>query len=163
MEYEILYLIGASKETDLEKIKAEVMEIIISEGGQFLEKEVIEKRKLAYRIKHETHGIYIARRFEMAEPEKIQVINKKLNLYTGILRFMISKASELPELTSKEEREAALYKIKTSLEASKELEAAKEIEKEKEGIKKESIEEKRKIKEKIEDDIDKKLEEILNI
>lgn len=145
MQYELFYLIGASKEAGLEKIKSEVKEIVASEGGVFEAKEIIEKRKLAYKIKRETHGSYVGQRFELENPEKVQSITKKLNLYPEILRFLVSKASELPELKSKEERmkqEAALKPAKKEKEeASAKVLAGK----------------------KAEEDIDKKLEEILNI
>lgn len=104
MQYEIFYLIGASKEAQLEAIKSQVEDIVKEGGGIFLEKEVIEKRKLAYQIKHESHGFYLARRFDLEEREKLQEINKKLNLYPEVLRFILSKACDLPELKTKEER-----------------------------------------------------------
>ena len=56
MKYELLYLIAGSRETELDAIKTATEAIITTEGGVFEEKEVVEKRKLAYEIKHETHG-----------------------------------------------------------------------------------------------------------
>ena len=145
MQYELFYLVGASKEADLEKIKKEISNIVASEGGTFEEKQTEERRKLSYEIKHETHGTYIAQRFEMENPEKIQSITRKLNLHQEILRSIISKASELPELRTKEER------IKASEKQTRKETAAK--------IVPPTTEEKKKA----EEDIDKKLEEILNI
>lgn len=104
MQYEIFYLVGATKESTLENIKSQVETIIKDGGGVFLEKEVIEKRKLAYQVEHESHGFYLARRFELAEGEKLQEISQKLNLYPEILRFILSRAEDLPELKTKEER-----------------------------------------------------------
>jgi ribosomal protein S6 len=104
MQYEIFYLIGASKEANLKTIQSQVEDIVKNEGGAFLEKEVSEKRKLAYAVKHESHGFYLARRFELAETAKLQEINKKLNLYPEIMRFILSRAQDLPELKTKEER-----------------------------------------------------------
>src|SRR5512138_3653046 len=80
MRYELFYLIGASREADADKIKEEIDKMVAETGAVFEEKETREKRKLAYEIRHETHGIYIARRFEM-EQEKIADLQKKLNLY----------------------------------------------------------------------------------
>jgi len=104
MQYEIFYLIGASREADLEKIKAQTEAIIKEAGGIFGEKEILEKRKLAYAVKHESHGFYLARRFDLEEKEKLREINKKLNLYPEILRFILSRAEDLPEMKTKEER-----------------------------------------------------------
>ncbi len=148
MRYELFYLIGSSKEAELEKIKGEVNNIITSEGGVFEEKQTEERRKLAYKINHETHGTYIAQRFELENPEKIQAISRKLNLYPEILRAMTSKTSELPELQTKEER------IKASEKRSE------KTEKKEEETKPETSKEEKKSGG---EDIDKKLEEILNI
>jgi len=40
MRYELFYLIGASKEAELEKIKGEVKELVSALGGIFEEKEM---------------------------------------------------------------------------------------------------------------------------
>jgi len=177
MQYELFYLVGSSKEGDLDKIKKEVTEIVTQEGGAFEEKQTEEKRKLSYEVKHESHGIYIAQRFELEELEKIQEINRKMNLYSGILRFIITKADELPELLSKDERKAKAASIaakqhKPAEKPAKAKEVSKEarpVEKKKEVKKAEVKEEPAKKEESKEEakesteDIDKKLEEILNI
>jgi len=106
MQYELFYLVGGSKEAELDKIKAEVAGLVTSEGGVFEEKQVVEKRKMAYEVKHENRGFYVAQRFTMEEPEKIQAITRKLTLYTSILRSVVTRTDELPELTSRIEREA---------------------------------------------------------
>lgn len=159
MKYELFYLVGISKEAELPKIKEDLKNIVLEEGGVFEEKETEEKRKLSYEVKHETHGIYIAQRFALEDIEKIQTIIKKINLYPGILRFLISRTDELPELRTKEERikgfPAQPVKEKpvrkTAEPRGKETATpAKQPEKE--------------VKEKIDnEDIDKRLEEILNI
>jgi len=181
MKYELFYLVAGSKEADLEAIKVGAQEIVTAEGGVFEEKEVAEKRKLAYQIKHETHGVYVARRFELEDPTKIQDITRKLNLYTSILRSVISRADELPELKTKEERigaassrserkpkemkeKAATPKpttapapTATSTPAPIEAPAVEAVTAE------EIVKEKPVRSEKVSEDIDKKLEEILNI
>jgi ribosomal protein S6 len=152
MLYELFYLIGATQEAGLEKIKGDVAEIIKSNDGVFQEKETLEKRKMAYEISHETHGIYIAQRFEM-EPEKTTELTKKLNLYPGVLRYVLSRADELPALKSREERIAESAAIeKTAIQRSK-----------KETAKEEPRPMPEKTKVETQEDIDKKLEEILNI
>jgi ribosomal protein S6 len=169
MLYELFYLVGVSKEAELPKIKPEIQKIITGEGGVFEEKEVVEKRKLAYKVGRETHGFYVAHRFNLEETEKFSAINKKLGLYPGILRFIISRTEDLPELTTREERkekEAAKIKFipkkkeiespatKTETKVREEKAApAEPVETEKETPKTEVSQ----------DDIDKKLEELLNI
>jgi ribosomal protein S6 len=151
MKYELFYLIGASNESEFEKIKQSVSETILASEGVFDEKETLERRKLSYKIKHETHGIYIAQRFELEDVQKINEISQKMNLNSKVLRFIISRASELPELRSKEERMADQEKRSAQSEKPKMVE-------------KQVVTEAKKEKKKVaEEDIDKKLEEILNI
>lgn len=166
MNYELFYLVGASKEADLDKIKQEAAEIVTSEGGIFEEKQTMDKRRMAYKIGKETHGIYIAQRFSLESPEKINSITKRLNLNADVMRSIISNASELPELLSKEERKAKyapeaqrtkpveikkpeikkVFAPKTEPKETKEIEKPEEKQPETTG-----------------EEIDKKLEEILNI
>lgn len=159
MNYELFYLVGASKEAELDKIKKEVSDIATSEGAVFEDKQVVEKRKMAYEIKRENRGFYVAQRFDLEEPEKIQSMIKKLNLYGNILRSLITRTDELPELTSREERETK-DKAKIRIEAPKKekLSEVKAVESKKEEVP--AIPEQKKAEE---EDIDKKLEEILNI
>jgi small subunit ribosomal protein S6 len=159
MRYELLYLIGASREAEVEKIKGDVEKLVKEAGGVFEEKETMEKRRMAYEIKHETHGIYIAQRFEL-DSEKIPEMNKKINLYPSIARFIVSRADELPELKSKEERiNEAMARPTPEKRVEKKIEAEPKKEEVKEETKKEKLAEKGAS----DDDIDKKLEEILNI
>lgn len=160
MKYELFYLVAGSREADLETITAGAREIVTAEGGVFDEKEVVEKRKLAYQVKHETHGFYVARRFELEDTQKLQDITRKLNLNPNILRSIISRADELPELKTKEERINAASK-----QAERRPEEAKEKAPEKVSAPSEKvapIAEPAETK-KATEDIDKKLEEILNI
>ena len=180
MQYELFYLIGASRETEMPEIKAEVEKTVTAAGGVFEEKETAEKRRLSYKIKHENHGLYIARRFELEDAEKVTEIVKNLNLNARVLRFLISKADELPALKSKEERieEAAKRdKSKDSRERKPEPKKAAPVKKEtssakakeeapsEEAVEKEEtpVEEAPQEKKQTDEDIDKKLEEILNI
>ena len=168
MRYELFYLIGASKESELEKIKTEVDEIITSYEGVFEEKTTQEKRRMAYKIKKDNYGIYIAKRFSLEKPANAPEINNKLNLHPGVLRFIISNAKELPELKTKEER---IEQEEKRNESEKMRQSKKETENlEKNPPKKttanldnsETIEEKTKKVQNAEA-LDKKLEEILNI
>jgi ribosomal protein S6 len=164
MVYELFYLIGASKETELEKIKSEAEKIVTDNGGVFSEKTTIEKRRLSYIVKHETHGVYIARRFELETPENMKDISTKFNLHPEILRFIISKAEDLPQLKSKEERMEESNKKESAVKIKKEeREAKEEKEKKKEKISTTKEETTSNKTDEKEEDIDKKLEEILNI
>ena len=151
MQYELFYLVAGSKEGELGRIKEAVKKIVVEEGAVFEPKETTEKRRMAYKVKHETFGIYSAQRFSLEDKDKFRAINRKLNLYPEILRFIISRSDELPELRSREERIEASTRVSRR---EKIVEIIKPVK-----------EEKVKVTEKkaSEEDIDKKLEEILNI
>jgi ribosomal protein S6 len=162
MQYELFYLVAGSKENDLPKIKESVKKIVAEEGGVFELKETVEKRRLAYKIKRESHGLYVASRFTLEDTEKVRSLTRKLNLYPEVLRFLVSRADELLPLLSREERIEASTRAEQqkarSLSAEKDFsrrgfESKKEPEKAKAAEKKPFKDE----------DIDKKLEEILNI
>ncbi len=151
MQYELCYLIGESKNSLLDRIKREVEELVTQEGADLLEPEFLEKRKMAYKVKGETRGIYIARRFEVSEKDfeensegakKDAVVNisKKLKVNPNILRFIIVKAEDLPPLRKEE--------------VSEQVKEPRFVPVRKKEIKKEKIAEK---------DIDEKLDELLNI
>lgn len=120
IEYELLYLIAESKEIDLARIREEVKAIVEGEGGAYLGDEKLEKRKLAYAIKREVRGTYIAQRFttpdknareasvEAGDPSILGAINHKLTLYRDVLRFIIVRADNLPPLIPEEEGSAKI-------------------------------------------------------
>ena len=115
MQYELFYIIGQNNEEKMDSIKKEVEQTLIDEGATFSDIEVITKRKFSYEIKHQIRGTYIAKRFEMPDVDywasendsaekndPLMSATKKLNLNQDILRFLIVKADELPELRQKE-------------------------------------------------------------
>lgn len=170
MRYELFYLVGVSKELELEKIKTDVDGIVTSHGGVFEEKMTEEKRRMAYKIKKDTHGVYIAKRFTLEETSAIPEIISKLNLLPGVLRFILSDASELPELKTKEERieqEQRRSEIEKMRQEKREAAQAeknppKEAEVKTAPAAPETVVSEEEKKESAEA-IDKKLEEILNI
>jgi len=170
MQYELCYLVGYSKEAELDKIKAEMTAIVTTEDGVFFEKQVVEKRKLAYEVQHENRGFYVAQRFELEDTAKVQAITRKLGLYPNILRSIIVRAEELPELTSREEREAKAGR-EVKMENRKPVGETSRPEKAKVVVPAPVIETRKEepvpiaaVSEKLdEQDIDKKLEELLNI
>ena len=167
MQYELFYLVGQNNEEKLDAIKKEVEQTLTDEGAVFGEMEVITRRKLSYEVKHQIKGIYIARRFEMPEVDywaeglesekigRIDVITKKLNLNQNVLRFMIVKAEELPELKQKEEIPAKREPERRDRRDSRERSERPTRHERPAPAKKEE--------KKPEESIDKKLQEILNI
>lgn len=115
LEYELFYLVGEKKEAELPKIKETVEAFIVSVGGTFLAPMTEEKRKLAYAIKGEIHGTYIARRFTLPDHDEIErtadeihpvvKIEREFMLSKDIVRFLILRADDLPELKAIEREE----------------------------------------------------------
>ncbi|HBO16673.1 MAG: hypothetical protein UR69_C0004G0036 [Candidatus Moranbacteria bacterium GW2011_GWE2_35_2-] len=190
IEYELFYLVGESREHDLDKIKKEVDEVVSKEGGKILEVEVVTRRKMSYEIKRESRGVYITKRFEILDKDEreeqglankdiVSDINIKLLQNRDVLRFLITRADQLPALgigiekDDKSEREKQVLK-KEEVKKEEKVAQIKEDDKiEKEKAKKKSIankeekpfkeKKKREKREKVEEDIDEKLNEILNI
>ncbi len=107
VEYELFYLVGESKEASLPGIREGVEQTVVSNGGTFLPPQTEEKRKLAYPVKKEVRGTYIARRFTLPDADEKEVeteihplttINRALQLNADVLRFIVVRADDLPEL-----------------------------------------------------------------
>lgn len=204
IEYELFYLVGESREHDLGKIKKEIEDMVSKEGGKFLEVETVTRRKMSYEIKNESRGVYVAKRFEILDKDEreeqglvdkdiVSDINTKLLQNRDVLRFLITRADQLPALgaeVKKEEKprqEKQVFKkenikkeeVKKEIKKEEKVAQIKEDDKiEEEKVKEEavsvetptdeeekSVKEKKKKekKEKVKDDIDEKLDEILNI
>jgi ribosomal protein S6 len=110
VEYELYYLVGESKESELPRIREAVEKMVTKEGGTFLAPVTEEKRKMAYEVQKEVRGTYIARRFTLPDTDErdgsgkeseihpLTAINRALQLSKDILRFLIVLAKDLPEL-----------------------------------------------------------------
>lgn len=110
VEYELYYLVGESKESELPRIREVVEKMVTTEGGTFLPPVTEEKRKMAYEVKGEVRGTYIARRFTLPDIDEqdangkeagvhpLTAINRSLQLSKDILRFLVVLAKDLPEL-----------------------------------------------------------------
>lgn len=110
VEYELLYLVGESKEGELPRIREVVEKIVVDAGGTFLVPVTEEKRKMAYEVKGEERGTYIARRFTLPDKDEcdasgsvqevhpLAAINRALQLSKDVLRFLIVLAKNMPEL-----------------------------------------------------------------
>lgn len=210
MEYEICYLIGESKEANLDNIRPKVEQIIEKHKGTFLEGEFLRKRRLSYEIKGEARGTYVARRFTVPSKDErdelfpdydiMGEINKELRFNQDIIRFMVVKTDDLPPLKdlelveekskeqnfkreekfvvksknekvipAKEDKKEEFKKVKAEEKVKKAEKVASVKEEEVSKVSAELLENKsksksaKKDKEILGDDIDEKLDEILNI
>ena len=94
MIYETLYLIPSRvSDTDIEKIRTRVEEIVTSAGAEVKQHNTLQKIRLAYPIKGELHGTYVLLYIE-AEGEALQKIEVALRLEGDVLRHVIVKREE---------------------------------------------------------------------
>lgn len=104
--YEINYLILQSQSAELDKLRNSIKELVISHGANIVEEKEYLKRKLAYEIDHEGYGFFTVYRFQIEDSEKLGAMRKQLNLNPGLARYIIVKADELPSLAAIEEARA---------------------------------------------------------
>jgi len=149
--YEILYIVPIQVEDDkLTKVMEEVAGLIKDGGGEIVRDDNLGKLKLAYPIKHTHQGHYILVEFDM-KTNKIKDLDRSLRLMPDVLRHIIvtRHVKTEAELENEKKRSERMRKEKEKeLEEKKEKKAPAKVE---ETDKKVSIEE-----------LDKKLDEILD-
>lgn len=190
MEFEINFLMLQSHTEDLRTIREKVKKLIEANNGSVSDELEYRKRKLAYKIKHELYGFFSVFRFTMEKNDTIKTLKKDLNLYQDVARYIIVRADELPALKEEvvpaeqerqqmEEKDTIkqeeVEKILSGKKLSKGLQQKEEKVQQKperkpedeERIQEVQAEEKSEEEEKDEksslEDLDKKLDEILNI
>ena len=150
--YELTYIIpGNLSEDEHPKVQEKVNSLLKQVEAQITSTEDLGKKKLAYPIKHLRHGFYKTLTFYL-EPTKLKEIENELKLEANILRFLVIRSHEKTEAEI-----AAEEKAKTSRVKDKIAEKTKEAKAE-EKVKKEVKTEKKKVSL---EDLDKKLDELL--
>lgn len=109
--YETTYILHPDVEEARAKEIAERVEGIISDfNGEIIRVEEWGRRKLAYRVKQNTRGIYIYVRYQ-ADPEAIAELERVLRLLDGVIKFLTLKVDlsfeqELKDAQEREEQRA---------------------------------------------------------
>jgi len=89
--YELLLILpGTLSEDEVDPLVENISKVIEDNDGTNLSVEKIEKRRLAYPIKHIRYGYFNLVYFE-AEPEAVVTIQKKLLLNPELLRVLVQK------------------------------------------------------------------------
>lgn len=137
MQYELLFLVGHDKEANLESIEKEIEKFVGEIKGELSVDRWESKRKLAYPIKHQDRGVYVARRFTLPEYDmwaedtkeqgidRIEKLSRALRLYREILRFSIVRSEDLEDLNTFTNRKSEERKTHHQKVAEKELKAKK--------------------------------------
>jgi len=155
-KYEIIYLFSPQiSETEVKTEIAEANGFLAELEGKLTREDYWGLKDLAYEIKHLKQGYYHVAWFEL-EKDKLEAFTKKIKTLTPLLRFLI---------TAKPKKE----KIIPATEAKQTISVSQKPMAEKTAAKQPSAatpqKEKRKISQKPKaemEDLDKKLEEILN-
>jgi small subunit ribosomal protein S6 len=89
-QYEIAVVYHPDLEVDMSKAEEKVSKIITDEGGKITKTDSWGKRKLAYPIKKQEHGIYVFYTVEI-DPSKLQKVESTLNITDELIRYLIVK------------------------------------------------------------------------
>ena len=187
--YELLFVLpGTLSENETEPLVNKIKTIIEKNGGQKLTVAELEKRRLAYPMKHIRYGYFGLAYFE-AEPEMVKKMEAGFVLDRDFLRTFVKKINpkthtlreinfgQIPtvgtesqpsaSIRKSQEEEFATINKKTEIEETPQVEEVREeifddeeLSKEKKSVKKSTVKKEEKINL---DDIDKKLDEILDI
>lgn len=87
-QYEIAVLYHPDLEVDLSKAEEKVSKIITDNGGKITATDNWGKRKLAYQIKKQDHGIYVFYTVEMPG-EGVNKVEGTLNITDEVIRYLI--------------------------------------------------------------------------
>ncbi|MDB5175857.1 MAG: ribosomal protein [Candidatus Saccharibacteria bacterium] len=88
--YEIAVLYHPDLEVDLTKAEDRVSKIIADNGGKITATDNWGKRKLAYAIKGNEHGVYVFYTVDIPG-EGVQKIESTLNITDEVIRFLITR------------------------------------------------------------------------
>jgi len=147
--YETMYIINSSLESDeIQLIKKEVVESMISEGADIYSKSDWGRTRLAYDIDKQRYGNYIVLRYS-SKPGLIKILNEKFSLMDAVLSHLCIVLDSEPErveeeIKAHEEKAGEKFHLTDrKIEKADEKELSKEetIE-EKSAVEKEELEEK---------------------
>jgi small subunit ribosomal protein S6 len=113
-QYEIAVLYHPDLEIDLEKATSRVEKIFTDNGGKVVNIDNWGKRKLAYPIKKNEHGIYLFYTLELPA-QSVRKVESTLNITDEVIRFLITR----PDLKAIAKAEAAKAEKAKRAEAHK--------------------------------------------
>ena len=120
-EYELLYIVSGDKtESEAQAAQEAVKKILADHKASITAEDDWGRRRLAYEIKHQSHGWYVVLRFTV-EPQQTPEIERALQLSSDLVRVMLINAEELPTAEEKaaQEARAEQYRAKSDDEEKK--------------------------------------------
>ena len=96
-DYELTVLIHPDLESDLEKALDKVRGLVTANGGEIASEDNWGKKKLAYKINGENFAVYVAMDLKLPATAPLKISNT-LNITDEVLRYLLVKAEERPEV-----------------------------------------------------------------
>lgn len=100
MQYEIAVIYHPDLEVDLTKAESRVTKIFTDNGGKVVKTDNWGKKKLAYPIAKNEHGVYVFYTVEVP-PASVQKIESILNITDEVIRYLITRID--PKMLAKVE------------------------------------------------------------
>ncbi len=119
--YEIAVILHADLEIDPAKGTAKVEKIFKDNGGKVIGTDNWGKRKLAYPIRKQEHGLYVFYQVELPA-ENVRKVESILNITDEVIRFLITR----PDLKAIQKAEAAKAEKQKKAKARQEASAESE-------------------------------------
>ena len=96
-EYELTVLIHPDLEVDLDAPLDKVRKLVTDNGGKVVSEDNWGKKKLAYKINGENFAVYVAMDLKLPATAPLKISNT-LNITDEVLRYLLVKAEERPEV-----------------------------------------------------------------
>ncbi len=110
-KYELMYIIGSQiSDNDIPEVTGEVKKYIEGKGGIIEKEEELGKKKLAYPIKHQKIGHYVAVNFD-APSDALAEIEHRIRTNQGIIRHLIINLEEALVRMEKDRKAQAKLKL----------------------------------------------------
>lgn len=119
-QYELAVVYDPGLEVDLSKAEDRVKKIVADNGGKIVSSDNWGKRKLAYPINKNEHGVYVFYIIEVP-PTSVGKIESTLNITNEVIRYLIVRQDE--KMLAKA---AAAKEAKAEREAKQETDEANE-------------------------------------
>lgn len=92
--YEVIYIVHPDlDESSFKQINDQVQSAIKDSGGKINKADIWGKRKMAYRIRKQSDGLYVLLHTEM-EPAFCAELERQLRLQESVMRFLIIATDE---------------------------------------------------------------------
>ena len=96
-EYELTVLVHPDLEANLDTVLDKVRALVTDNGGEIIKEDNWGKKKLAYKINGENFAVYVAMDLKLPATAPLKISNT-LNITDEVLRYLLVKAEERPEV-----------------------------------------------------------------